>query len=88
MTEKLIYFYISLNGTVLLIYGIDKFKAIHHQWRIRESHLILTTLLGPFGALFGMLLFRHKIRKLKFIISIPLILVIHVFVCFYFYASY
>ena len=55
--------YILINLIVFFLYGIDKWKAIHHKWRIPEAHLILAGVFGIFGAVLGMLLFRHKIRK-------------------------
>lgn len=58
--------YILINLIVFLLYGIDKWKAIHHKWRIPEAHLILAGVFGILGAILGMLLFRHKIRKPKF----------------------
>ena len=38
--------YILINLIVFFLYGIDKWKAIHHKWRIPEAHLILA---GVFG---------------------------------------
>lgn len=52
--------YILINLIVFSLYGIDKWKAIHHKWRIPEAHLILAGVFGIFGAVLGMLLFRHK----------------------------
>ena len=31
---------------MILLYGIDKYKAIHHHWRVSEKILLI-------GALFG-----------------------------------
>lgn len=71
-------------GDVLIIYGlinllalalflIDKLKAKIGAWRIPEQSLILISFLGGgYGALLGLILFRHKIRKVKFLILIPL----------------
>lgn len=57
------------NACVLLVYGIDKIKAIRGSWRISEACLLLIALLfGGVGGTAGMLLFRHKIRKPKFLI--------------------
>ncbi|MEJ2242345.1 MAG: DUF1294 domain-containing protein [Candidatus Bathyarchaeota archaeon] len=61
-------FLIIVNTISLIIFGLDKIKSIHGKWRIPESRLLLIALLGPFGSYIGMLLFRHKIRKIKFII--------------------
>ena len=75
--------YILSNLIVFSLYGIDKWKAIHHKWRIPEAHLILA---GVFG-IFGMLLFRHKIRKPKFYIGLPAIFILEL-VCVILYIKY
>lgn len=52
--------YILINLIVFFLYGIDKWKAIHHKWRIPEAHLILAGVFGIFGAVLGMLLFLYR----------------------------
>jgi uncharacterized membrane protein YsdA (DUF1294 family) len=52
------------------------------RYRIKESTLLISGLLGPFGALAGMKLFRHKTRKMKFKAAY-IFLLIHI-VLFYF----
>ena len=62
-----------LNMMVFMIYGADKYRAVRGDRRISESTLLLCGFLfGAAGALLGMLLFRHKIRNLKFRILLPL----------------
>ncbi len=75
--EQIWIVYALINVIVFSIYGIDKVKAIRNSYRIPEKILILLGILGSFGALFGMLAFRHKIRKIKFTIIIPLFVIIH-----------
>lgn len=54
-------------------YGVDKHKAIKHNWRISERTLILLAYAGgAYGAFIGMYVFHHKTRHLKFRILIPL----------------
>ena len=48
--------YVLLNVVVFGLYGIDKYKAIHHKWRIPEATLLGAAVLGVFGALCGMYL--------------------------------
>ena len=64
--------YLLLNGISFFLFGTDKRRAVEDRHRIRESTLIVSGLFGPFGALAGMKLFRHKTRK-------PLFKVIYVF---------
>lgn len=61
------YYLIIINVISLLICYIDKFKAIHHKYRIPENILILISLIGGcFGFMIGMNLFHHKTKKTKF----------------------
>ena len=47
-----------------LLYGIDKFKAKNHGYRIPEKVLITIALIGgAIGAIFGRSVFRHKTRS-------------------------
>ena len=72
------------NIAIFLIYGMDKFFAMKKCGRVPESVLILTAMMmGGIGAFFGMNLFRHKTRKLKFRILIPICAVINI-VCLVF----
>ncbi len=73
-----------VNIVSLAIFGADKLNSKRDAWRVPESRLLLVAFIGPFGAYLGMLLFRHKTRKLKFLI-VPLFLVMQVFFIGYFY---
>ena len=72
-----------LNIISLLFFGIDKLKSVRGGWRIPEVRLLLLALLGPFGAYAGMLLFRHKTRKAKFIL-VPIFMFIQLYLIVYF----
>jgi uncharacterized membrane protein YsdA (DUF1294 family) len=74
-----------LNLTSLSLFGVDKRKSMSKGWRIRESRLLLVAFFGPFGAYAGMLLFRHKTRKIKFFL-VPLFMFIQIGVMAYFVA--
>jgi len=77
-------FLILANSFALAIFGIDKLKSKRGGWRIPESRLLLIAFFGPFGAYMGMLLFRHKTRKIKFLL-VPIFLLIQVVAIVYFY---
>lgn len=85
MNKLILAIYIALNSIAFLFYGIDKYKAVRRKWRVPEKHLILLSFFGPFGALIGMLLLRHKIRKPKFVIAIPVVILLHLLAYFYFF---
>lgn len=67
--------YIAVNIFVFLLYGADKRKAIRRKWRIPEATLITASFFGVFGALAGMYILRHKTKKPKFYITVPIILI-------------
>lgn len=52
-----------LDCNAFFQYGEDKKKAVHGEWRTPESQLLLWSVLGAFGAMLGMLCFRHKTKK-------------------------
>jgi uncharacterized membrane protein YsdA (DUF1294 family) len=79
----LYFFIVIVNSVALLIFGIDKLKSKKGGWRIPESRLLLIAFFGPFGACAGMLLFRHKTRKLKFLL-VPIFLFIQALLMAYF----
>lgn len=64
-----------INLTAFALFGIDKRRAKKGKWRIPEATLLLSAVLGGgVGALAGMLLFRHKTRKPRFTVGVPVIL--------------
>ena len=63
---------------------IDKRKACKRKYRIPEDILMLIAILmGCFGIFVGMILFRHKTKKIKFKL-VYLLIFIYLF-CFYMY---
>lgn len=69
----------SIIGFVIM--GIDKQRAIKKKWRIPESTLILIAFAGGgLGAFFGMYVFRHKTKHMKFVVLLPLSAVLYVII--------
>ena len=57
--------------------GIDKYKAIHQNYRISEKALFMIALIGgAYGAYVAMYLFHHKIRKTMFKFGMPVIVLL------------
>ena len=83
---KYILLYLALvNAVAFLLMLVDKIKAKKNLWRIKESTLILSAVLGgSIGALAGMYTFRHKTLHRKFTIGIPAILILQVAAVLYF----
>lgn len=74
---------INIISFILMYY--DKHKAKKHKWRVPESRLFLfAAIFGSVGIWSGMYFFKHKTKHMKFVIGIPLILIIQIFVCYKF----
>lgn len=70
------YGFINLLGFSLC--GYDKMAAVRNRRRIPERQLLWLCALGAcLGFSAGMLLFRHKIRKKRFTLSMPLFILLH-----------
>lgn len=73
MTPFLIYL-AAINLAAFCAMALDKYRAIHHRWRIPEATLMGIALVGgSIGAMLGMYLLRHKTRHPKFSIGLPAI---------------
>ena len=67
-----LYLFLGWNAFVYLLYGLDKRRAKRGARRIPEFWLIsLAFLMGSLGALFGMIHFNHKTKKMKFRLLVP-----------------
>jgi len=68
---------VIVNIAALILFGVDKARAVHHRWRIPEATLFLSALIGGgIGAWVGMYLFHHKTRKWYFVVGIPAIVIV------------
>ncbi|MCL1788259.1 MAG: DUF1294 domain-containing protein [Defluviitaleaceae bacterium] len=66
------------NLVVFMIYAIDKRRAEQNKWRISEAALIGNAfLMGGVGAFLGMRILRHKTKHIKFIVLVPLAIVVN-----------
>jgi len=75
---------IVMNVIGFFIMGIDKWKAKRNSWRIPEKTLFLVTLLGGgIGTNIGMYYFRHKTKKMEFIIGFPTITILEIVLIIY-----
>ncbi|MGN1168121.1 MAG: DUF1294 domain-containing protein [Lachnospiraceae bacterium] len=77
----MIFLIVFMNILGFVLMGIDKRRAVRHEWRIPEKTFFLVSLLsGSVGTLAGMYVFRHKTRHLSFVIGIPLILCLQILI--------
>lgn len=77
---RVIAFYLTaVNIIGFALFGIDKRRAVRHAWRIKESTLFITAIIGgSVGCIIGMQVFRHKTKHMKFVIGMPLILILQI----------
>ncbi len=79
--KNIIIYLVIMNVFGFLIMWIDKRKAEHSKWRIKESTLFLVTALGGgIGTIAGMYTFRHKTQKAKFVFGFPAIIIIQILI--------
>lgn len=83
--EKYFAIYLGIINVIgFLIMGIDKLKAKNGMWRIPENTLFLFAFLGGgIGTTAGMYAFRHKTKKMKFVIGMPAIVILEVLILVY-----
>ena len=76
--SEILYIYLFfINLFTFLIYCWDKHKAVYSKWRIPEVILwFLAIIGGAYGAVMGMLLFRHKTKHVSFLIIVPLFFIL------------
>ncbi len=81
-------YYALINLILFIMMAIDKRKAVKNRWRISETTLLLTGLLGgAIGGLAAMKLVHHKNRKVYFYMVYVCAIIIHVF-AIYFIATF
>lgn len=83
--KNIIIYLISINIIGFFIMWLDKRKAIKGSWRIPEKTLfIITAIGGGIGTIAGMYTFRHKTKKLNFVIGLPLITILEIILGIYY----
>ncbi len=86
MVRLLLLYLLIINALGLLLMLADKRKAQKNLWRIPERTLMTVAALGgSLGCLIGMYAFRHKTRHRKFVIGVPVLLIVQLLLaCLYF----
>jgi uncharacterized membrane protein YsdA (DUF1294 family) len=81
--NDLVYILVIWNLFTFILMAIDKYRAVRGKWRISESALLMSAFaMGGFGSLLGSIVFRHKTRKWKFRILLPVALLFNISVVF------
>lgn len=78
-----------INLISFIIYGLDKFLSIKHWYRVSEFILLIFGLVGGvIGSLFGMYIFRHKTKKIKFRIYLFIYSILWLLIIYLYYNGY
>ena len=78
----------GVNLLAFCAFGLDKRRARRGLRRIPEARLLLLAALGgSCGAWLGMLAFRHKTRKLRFRLLVPLLLLLQLGLAVLYYVT-
>ncbi|MEE0914622.1 MAG: DUF1294 domain-containing protein [Ruminococcus sp.] len=73
---------INIISVVVTIY--DKYCAVKKHWRVKESTLLLLSAIGgSVGMYLTMQIIRHKTRHIKFMLGIPVILILQAIIIFF-----
>lgn len=81
--NEVLYILAAWNLVTFILMGIDKYKAVRGKWRISESALLTASFaMGGIGGFLGSVVFRHKTRKWKFRILLPIALLFNLSVIF------
>lgn len=79
LVQFFIIYLVIINFLGFIIMGIDKLKAKRGSRRISENTLFMFTILGGgVGTILGMYIFRHKTKKKKFTVGMPIILILEI----------
>ena len=81
----LIIYLIAINILPFIVFAIDKYKAVKEKSRVRIVTLLsLSFFGGAVGGLAAMYIFRHKTKVNYFTVGLPLMIVTHLILIFYF----
>ena len=74
--EFCVIYFVLINLISVIITVYDKYCAVNNKWRVKELTLLLFSALGGSISMYiTMQIIRHKTKKLKFMLGIPIIIV-------------
>ena len=82
--KNIIIYLLAINLITFVAMFIDKKKAEKGAWRISESTLLTMALIGgSIGGIAGMYTFRHKTKKARFWLGMPVMLILQIVIIIY-----
>lgn len=77
MKDNFIYYMLIINVFTALLAAWDKWTSKRGMARVSEKTLLLLAALGgSFGLYLSMYILRHKTKRAKFYLGVPLIMII------------
>ena len=86
--EGLVFFiwFILISAVSIIMTVYDKWAAKHKKRRVPERTLLSLGFIGGAAAMYlTMKMIRHKTKKKKFMVGLPLEILLHVLIAFCFY---
>ena len=75
--KYLLGYLLGVNLALFALMGVDKYKAKHDRWRVRESTLFVCAVIGgSVGGILGMRMFHHKTLHTAFRLGFPAVLAV------------
>jgi len=85
----LIQYLLVINMIAFTLFGLDKYRARRHMYRISEKALLMTALAGgTAGALAGMYFWHHKTKHRQFTLGLPVMLLAQIMLVYFYYGRY
>ncbi len=88
--EILVLYFAVINIVSIVITAVDKYNAMSKKRRKRvpeRTLLLLAALGGSIGMYITMLLIHHKTKKPKFMIMLPIIIMIYIAILYAIYTN-
>ncbi len=83
-----IIYFIIINIIAIIVTIYDKICAVNRRWRVKERTLLLISAVGgSIGMYLAMSLIRHKTRHLKFMLGIPIIIIIQLIIFYFIWSA-
>lgn len=77
----LIVYLVIINLVSFWAYRTDKRKSEKGQWRMKEITLLSLSLFGGgIGSMFGMSIYRHKTKKMRFLFGVPFLTIVSIII--------
>lgn len=82
--DYFLYYLLVINVVTFGLFALDKKRARKGEWRIPEATLLFFSLIGgSIGGMLAMKIVKHKTKKIKFMIGMPLLLLVNILAIYF-----